>query len=208
MNYPMGIPDDKFLQDDVQILNQEIRMLMIVKAQITSDDLVVDIGAGNGSLSVEAALQNPHGMVFTIEARPERLALLVTNAAKFGVNNIRPIPSNVCQGINIIPVADVILISDSRIDNLPEVLEKSGHLLRRDGRIVIAASSKKTVSVVLNIMDAKPDFIVEAFVAKVTPLKRVKDNGEQQKNACPVYIITCTKHCAEFWDNRVANINF
>lgn len=51
------IPDDDFIQSD-QVpgpSKEEIRCLVMCKAMITSDDVVVDVGCGSGGFTVESA---------------------------------------------------------------------------------------------------------------------------------------------------------
>ena len=67
----LGIKDDAFLRGKVPMTKEEIRILTLVKAQIASDALVYDIGAGTGSLSIEAARLAPQGHVYAIEKNPE-----------------------------------------------------------------------------------------------------------------------------------------
>ena len=51
----LGIADEEFIRQDVPMTKQEIRILSLVKAQIAPDAVVYDIGAGTGSISIEAA---------------------------------------------------------------------------------------------------------------------------------------------------------
>ena len=63
----LGIDDDEFIRGKVPMTKQEIRILSLVKARLSSDSLVYDIGAGTGAISVEAARLMADGMVFAIE---------------------------------------------------------------------------------------------------------------------------------------------
>ena len=51
-----GIKDEEFIRGKVPMTKAEIRAMVMVKAAIQPGDTVADIGAGTGSLSIEAAL--------------------------------------------------------------------------------------------------------------------------------------------------------
>lgn len=65
----LGLSDEAFIRGKVPMTKQEIRILTLVKAQIEDDDIIYDIGAGTGSLSIEAARLAPAGHVYAIERK-------------------------------------------------------------------------------------------------------------------------------------------
>ena len=54
--YTFGINDEEFIRGKVPMTKAEVRAMIMVKARIAPEDTVVDIGAGTGSITVEAAL--------------------------------------------------------------------------------------------------------------------------------------------------------
>ena len=72
----LGIADEEFIRQDVPMTKQEIRILSLVKAQIAPDAVVYDIGAGTGSISIEAARLAPQGQVYAIERSSEGIGLI------------------------------------------------------------------------------------------------------------------------------------
>ena len=68
MNLP-GIADEEFIRDKVPMTKEEIRILTMCKAKIRPDNIIWDIGAGTGSLSIEAALLASQGEVYAIEKK-------------------------------------------------------------------------------------------------------------------------------------------
>lgn len=66
----------------------EIRCLSVAKLRLQEDSLVYDVGAGTGSVSVEAALQTPKGRVWAVEKNREAAGLIRENARKFQVSHV------------------------------------------------------------------------------------------------------------------------
>jgi cobalt-precorrin-6B (C15)-methyltransferase len=109
----LGIADEEFIRQDVPMTKQEIRILSLVKAQIAPDAVVYDIGAGTGSLSIEAARLAPKGEVYAIERSSAGINLIRANAANFGVTNMQVIQAEAPDGLAGLPEADAILIGGS-----------------------------------------------------------------------------------------------
>ena len=87
MKQVLGISDDEFIRGKVPMTKAEIRAMVMVKAQIDETDVVADIGAGTGSITIEAARCAYRGEVYAIERNPEGIDLIKQNAEKFGCKN-------------------------------------------------------------------------------------------------------------------------
>lgn len=83
-----GLPDEAFDRDETPMTKSEVRSVSISKLQLTSNAVVYDVGSGSGSVSVECALQAPHGRVYAIEMKPRAIALTRQNGEKFGLENL------------------------------------------------------------------------------------------------------------------------
>lgn len=188
----LGISDNEFIRGDIPMTKEEIRILVLTKAKISPTDTILDIGAGTGSLSIEAALQAPQGKVYAIEREVEGIELIRANAAKFNATNVEAISGSAPLALTGLPAMNVILIGGSG-GHLGEILEKSKDLLKAKGRILITAVTIETLYDALHIMQAKPDFTVEAFGAQVTRIKALKSSNMLQA-LNPIYIIVCTKN--------------
>ena len=86
-----GIRDEEFIRGKVPMTKAEIRAMVMVQADIQPGDKVADIGAGTGSISIEAALAASKGEVYSIERNPEGIRLIEENAEEFGLKNIHTI---------------------------------------------------------------------------------------------------------------------
>jgi len=191
MTYFPGISDDEFIRGDIPMTKQEVRILVLAKAKIRATDIVVDIGAGTGSLSIEAALQASQGRVYAIERHTEGIELICANAAKFSVPNLKIISGSAPLALQDLPAVDVIFIGGSG-GHLPEILHESDKLLKAQGRVVITAITIETLYEALHIMQDKSEFDVEAFGAQISRIKHIKTSNMLQA-LNPIYIIVCTK---------------
>lgn len=192
LKYFPGINDDEFIRGDIPMTKQEIRILVLAKAKIRPADTIIDIGAGTGSLSIEAALQAPEGRVYAIERHAEGVTLIRANATKFGATNVEAISGSAPQALVGLPTVDVMFIGGSG-GYLGEILRTSDELLKAHGRIIITAITIETLYQALHIMQAKPEFTVEAFGAQITRIKQLKTSNMLQ-GLNPIYIIVCTKN--------------
>lgn len=188
---PLGIKDEEFIRGNIPMTKQEVRILVLAKAKIGLGDVVIDIGAGTGSLSIEAALQSQTGEVYAIEREPEGIELITKNAEKFGAANVTPLLGRAPEALHGLTCADAIFVGGSG-GHLKEILHTASEILKIGGRLVITAVTIETLSRALLIMQAKDEFAVEAFGVQVTRIHKVSaSNMLEALN--PIYIITCTK---------------
>ncbi len=138
----IGIPDREFIRGDVPMTKAEIRVQVLAKAQISVSDHVLDIGAGTGSISIEAAALAGEGIVYAIESEPEAQQLIRDNIRKFGVPNMRLVPGSAPDVFSKIPPVDVCIVGGSR-GHLAEILERVP--LVEGGRLVMTAVTLESV---------------------------------------------------------------
>jgi len=108
-----GNPDDAFKQDQPQsglITIAEVRSIALAQLDVRPTSVVWDIGAGSGSVAVEAAQMAPQGMVYAIEPNPTDLALIHANAEAFGVPNVRPIAGRAPEILASLPDPDAVFV--------------------------------------------------------------------------------------------------
>lgn len=191
MNY-LGIDDDAFIRNNVPMTKQEIRILSLVKARIKPDAVIYDIGAGTGSLSVEAARLAPQGTVYALERNAEGVGLIRANAANFAVPNVKVIETEAPAGIERLPDADTVLIGGSG-SKLEGILDAVTPKLKPDGRIVLNCITVQTLMQCIDYMRGHSDsYVYEAIQVQVTRLQQLGPY-DMAKAANPIYIVTCWK---------------
>lgn len=139
-----SIRDEAFFRNQTPMTKEEIRTLSLAKLGLREDSVLYDIGAGSGSVSVEAAVRMEQGEVYAVEQSPEALALLSKNRAKFGAGRMRIVPGTAPEAMEELPVPTHAFIGGSggRLNEiLAALLAKNPNV-----RVVITAVSLETVS--------------------------------------------------------------
>lgn len=188
----LGIKDDAFVRGNVPMTKEEIRILTLVKAQIAPNAVVYDVGAGTGSLSVEAARLAPQGHVYAIEKNPEGIALIKENAARFSTQNLTVVEGAAPAALDGLPHLDVALIGGSG-RRLPEILDIIGTRMHSGGRIVANAITMQTVAACLDYFHVHAEiYTYEAIQVQISRLERVGPY-DMAKALNPIYIITAQR---------------
>ena len=185
-----GIDDEKFLRGNVPMTKQEIRILTLAKARLNSNSVAVDIGAGTGSITIEAACLSSQGKIFAVERKPEAVELIRRNIEKFSVNNVEIICAQAPEGLDALPTLDAAIIGGSG-GKLFDILDIIGDKLKIGGRIVINAITIQTAAKALEYFRTR-DWIVDAFQVQITRFERV-GRYDMAKALNPVTIITAEK---------------
>ena len=188
----LGIKDEEFVRGKVPMTKEEIRILTIAKAQIAHNAVICDVGAGTGSLSIEAARLAPAGHVYAIEKNLEGIGLIAENAKRFGVENITVIEGAAPDALAGLPELDVALIGGSG-RKLSDILDIIGERLRLNGRIVANAITMQTVAACLDYFHTHADrYTYEAIQVQISRLERVGPY-DMAKALNPIYIITAQR---------------
>lgn len=187
-----GIEDEQFIRGDVPMTKQEIRILTIAKAHIRPDSVVWDVGAGTGSISIEAALLAKEGHVYAVERNPEGIRLIGENAAKFGVKNLTAVESEAPHGLSELPSCDAAIIGGSGRQLAP-ILDMIASRLKPGGRVVLNCITIQTLASCLTYMRAhKKTFSYEAVQVQVNRLQAVGPY-DMAKGINPIYIVAGEK---------------
>ena len=108
-----GIPDELFIRGDVPMTKQEVRAVALAKLRLTATDTVWDVGAGTGSVSIEAALVARAGSVWAVERNATGVRLIRENADAFGCGNVHAVPGVAPEALTKLPVPDAVFVGGS-----------------------------------------------------------------------------------------------
>ena len=181
------VRDGEFIRGRVPMTKEEVRAVSIARLQLTEDAVVWDVGAGTGSVSVEAARSGARIRVYAVEKNPEALELIRENRKKFRADGIRIVPGEAPGVLETLEAPTHVFIGGSS-GNLQEilscVLEKN-----ENARIVVNAISLETVKEVMEAAESgtlKSPEITQLTVSRSRELGRYHMMTGQN----PVYIVS------------------
>ena len=114
--------DEWFIRGEIPMTKSEVRAVSVSKLELCRDNIVYDIGAGTGSVSVEAALKVPEGHVYAFEQKEEGCALIRANAEKAGVKNLTVVPGKAPESLYCYPAPARVFLGGSS-GNMEEILD-------------------------------------------------------------------------------------
>ena len=118
------------------ITKSEIRAITFSKLRLLKDHVLWDLGAGSGSISIEASLLVPAGRVFAIEKNPQRIEQIEINKRRFGVKNLEIVHAVLPEGLEKLPRPDRIFIGGGGRD-LGHIINAAVTFLKPDGLVVV-----------------------------------------------------------------------
>lgn len=182
-----SISDEEFIRGNVPMTKEEVRSIVISKLQLFEGCILVDIGAGTGSVSIEAALTLENSGIYAIEKKREALELIQENCKKFQVENIIVMEGSAKDELKKISSCHRAFIGGSS-GELDDILHELIKILDKDGRIVLTAITLETVSGALLFFD-KHYFVTD--LVQVTVSRGSRAGGKTMLKALnPVFIIT------------------
>jgi precorrin-6Y C5,15-methyltransferase (decarboxylating) len=145
---PFGNPDDVFAQSRPKsglITQAEVRCIALAEMAIQPANVVWDIGAGSGSVAIEAARLSDPGPVYAIEQDAADYHLILANAETFGVTNLHAIHGTAPDVFTELPAPDSIFVGGSGHE-VTRLLESAWEALRPGGNMVVNVATLESLS--------------------------------------------------------------
>lgn len=134
-----GLADARYAQrqpDKGLITKCEVRAVSLARLQLRRDSVVWDIGAGAGSVGLEAARLCPRGHVYAVEKNEQDVAIARRNRADFGLSNHTLVHGKAPAGLVQWPAPDAIFIGGSG-GELEELIALCLDRLKPGGHLVM-----------------------------------------------------------------------
>lgn len=135
---PLGLADDAFEQRRPvrgQITKSEVRAVSLYALGLRPDSVVWDIGAGTGSVAVEAARIAYRGAVYAVDKDADSAGLLESNVARYGDGRVNITIGPAPEALGELPDPDAVFIGGGGTA-MPQIIAAVVDRLRPGGRVV------------------------------------------------------------------------
>jgi precorrin-6Y C5,15-methyltransferase (decarboxylating) len=99
----LGMPEQRFARRGGLITKAEIRAVVIAKLRLAAGHVLWDLGAGSGSVAIEAAVIVKTGAIIAVEKEPARIRDIQANIARFGIANLQAVQADLPEGLDDLP---------------------------------------------------------------------------------------------------------
>jgi precorrin-6Y C5,15-methyltransferase (decarboxylating) len=185
--YP-GMPEEAFVHESGLITKAEVRAVTLSKLRLSSPHLVLwDLGAGSGSVSVEAGLFIRTGRIVAVEQHPRRIAHIQANRERFGIDRMEIVRLVLPEGLEDLPAPDRVFIGGGG-KNLGRIIEAAAARLRPGGVMVANTVLLQNIDAALTAFGGL-GFETDIIQVQVSGGKKMPW-GDRLAPQNPVWIIT------------------
>ncbi|MDZ7620507.1 MAG: precorrin-6y C5,15-methyltransferase (decarboxylating) subunit CbiE [Patescibacteria group bacterium] len=152
-----GNPDKMFGQSQPKhelVTPAEVRVMALAEMDLGPRSTVWDVGAGSGSVAIEAAQIACEGTVYAIEQDVEDRELIVENAERFGVKNLVAVLGHAPEAYANLPDPDAVFVGGTG-RGVGRLVTTAFERLRPGGRLVATMRSINNVSEIQQALTAE-----------------------------------------------------
>ncbi len=163
------LPERAFEARGGLVTKREVRLAAIAALGLREDSVVWDVGAGSGSVAIEAALLATEGRVFAVERDPVTAELCARNLRTHRADNVRLIVGRAPEALARLDAPDAVFVGGSG-GELPAILDVALTRLRPEGRLVVNAVTLDTLEQARRTMAARglvPEVTLASFARGV-----------------------------------------
>ena len=131
----LGMQESAYIHEAGLITKREIRLVTLGLLELRPFHTLWDLGAGSGSISIEAASIMPHGSIWAVEKSPLRSEQIAANRAFFGATQVEIIEDDAQAAMTHLPPPDRIFIGGGG-EHLADIIGAASRKLQPKGLIV------------------------------------------------------------------------
>lgn len=178
--FPLGLSDDHYCHFRNMITHPEIRAIVLSKLRLVPG-VLWDLGAGSGSVGIEAGGLCPGIEVHAVEKDPERHKELCHNIREEGIPNVNACLGNAEDLLDKLPPPNRIFIGGGGRD----ILEKSFEYLLPGGILVMTGVMVETVSMMSSCLT---DYRKELLTVNISRSQEITASGFMFRAENPIAI--------------------
>jgi precorrin-6Y C5,15-methyltransferase (decarboxylating) len=183
----LGLPEEAFSPLSGLITKAEVRAVVLAKLELRPGLILWDVGAGCGSVGLEASLLLPGGKILAVEQDPGRAAQIRANAVKFGVERLEVVCGRAPGCLAGLPDPQRVFIGGGGRD-LEGILREVLARLDWGGKVVITAALLTTLETARGVL-GRAGWQVEVAQIQVSR-SRPLAGGTYLQALNPVWIIS------------------
>ncbi len=202
---PLGLPESTYERENNLITASDVRAIILARLRLPAWGTLWDIGAGSGSVGLEAAGLCPHLTVLAIEQKEHRLAHIHANQSRMGVSNYHVYHANAVDFLQqrtqekdttekttsalsdrVYTQPDRIFIGGGGAD-IAYIIERSLALLHPEGILVVSAITLESFHA---IAQCAPEHRVSLSSLQIAHEQKIAREYHALKNQNTIYIFT------------------
>ncbi len=188
-DYPsFGLEEDEICHSRGLLTKNEVRAAALHALRLPRCGVLWDVGAGSGSVGLEAARLFPDSTVLSVEKEEEQWQNIEDNSKKFKAWNINLVKGAAPEALENLPAPDRVFVGGSG-GNLQQILEFCAEKLLPEGVIVVNAVIEKTAKIAPDVLSSL-GFNVEI---REIAVQRYKYPEEKARRFNPIKIIVARK---------------
>ncbi len=133
----LGAPEEAYEHAGGLITKSEVRAVALGLLELGPGMTLWDLGAGCGSLGIEASLLVPGGRVLAVERQPERVEMIKANRRRYEAGCLEVVQGELPQAMEGLPAPDRVFVGGGGAE-LPAILAGAAQRLPRGGVLVAA----------------------------------------------------------------------
>jgi precorrin-6Y C5,15-methyltransferase (decarboxylating) len=186
----LGLPEEAIAHRQGMITKREMRLLALCYLELHPGDVLWDVGAGSGSVSLEAARLSAALEIFAIERDQHAWQQVETNVHAFALSNVHPVLGEAPEAFSALPDPDAVFVGGSG-GRLAELLPAAVTRLRPCGRLVMHCITLENFTLGWSLLQQQ-DLLVDTTTVQMSHAKPL-GTLHRLESESPMFILRARK---------------
>ncbi|MGE4504909.1 MAG: precorrin-6y C5,15-methyltransferase (decarboxylating) subunit CbiE [Desulfovibrionaceae bacterium] len=194
MQLGLGIPDHLYMHEKGLITKQAVRAAGLSLLRVLPHHTVWDLGAGCGSVAIEASHLASRGRVVAVERQRRRASMIRENVRRFGAWGVEVVRGDMPGALEGLPTPDRVFLGGglgTDAENAEHILDVATSALKHGGRLVAHCILLETLLRAKTYVEAKGWYYGITQMQTSTSDRLAGDLRFQAQN--PVFILWTEK---------------